>query len=74
MEIQEHLQRHQAKNFQLQCKVSTIVWIGNLENHQTATAQNPSLHQQLFKKNLQHQLERQENQCSAGFHGYNDYS
>jgi len=33
-----------------------------LENHQTATAQNPSLHQQLFKMNLQHQLERQDNQ------------
>jgi len=55
MEIQGHLQTHQAKNFQLQCKVSTIVLIGNLENHQTDTVQNSSLHRQLFTKNLQHQ-------------------
>jgi len=63
MEIQYHFQTNQAKNFQLQCKVSTTVWIGNLENHQTAAVQNSSLHQkQMFKKNLQHQLEKQENQ------------
>jgi len=64
MEIQGHLQTHQAKIFNSNVKSvpGTIVGIRNLENHQTATVQNPSLHQQLFKKNFQHQLEKHDNQ------------